>query len=131
MTNYSARTKEVTKLINEFKAKYETFTRQNFYDFCLKNNIPYRQHWLVRLIGNNVVQRIRHGQYIWIGKDPVFIGIVNIILVDMKDYFIGHKKDNGIKVIKHVETSKEQEAIDYLKSLGYKIMKPVNDFVEI
>lgn len=129
MKNYEIKVQEITKILNEFKSKNETFTRSSFTQI---KNLTYAQHWIGCLLKYNLIQRISHGNYIWTSKNPIYIKVIESILNDFKSYFKdGSKSKITSKVIETHTLSEEEKAIRLLKNLGYKIMKPINNFVEI
>lgn len=118
--------KLTTMLLNEFKSKEQTFSKSDFNEYATKCSLAYRQLLLNKLMQHGIIQRLSHGQYMWIGSEPIFIGKISIIFDELRTYFLDHKYQASTS-----SDNKEQEAIAYLKRLGYKVMKPVNDFVEV
>ena len=64
------------------------------------------------------------GLYNWVKSTPVYFKEIESIIDPIR-------KRNKLNSIKEKEKFTQEEAIAFLKELGYKIMKPVTEFVEI
>lgn len=116
--------KELTKQINEVKRKLQNkpISFKHLKQIFKENNLPTYDMFLREFVRRCMK---KNGQ-LWEFKNnnPIYYKIIEGIYQDNNQYQIKYKKvSKAIKVENIQVIDKEQDSINYLKSLGYKVFK--------
>lgn len=126
----SEQIKEITKMLNAFKASRTCFSRAEFMDFVTKNNISYKNVIASAMLHKDIIVRDGQGMYRFTSSSPIHYSKIQALYDYMKDWVTnGHGRRRTNKVTsKPIETVvkediTEAQAVRKLKSLGYKLYK--------
>ena len=124
--------KELTKQINEVKRKLQNkpISFKHLKQIFRENNLPTYDMFLREFVRRCMK---KNGQ-LWEFKNnnPIYYKMIEGIYQDNNQYQIKYKKaSKAIKVENIQVIDKEQDSINYLKSLGYKIFKVTQMLEEI
>lgn len=86
----------------------------------VENKIPYYNSIVTYLIKKGYFTCNNH-LYTWVKKEPLYYKEIEHLLDDIRIR----------KKINRIEDITEDDAIAFLKSKGYKIMKPIVEYTEI
>lgn len=123
--------KEITKMLNAFKASRTRFSRAEFMDFVTKNNISYKNVIASAMLHKDIIVRDNEGMYRFTISSPIHYSRIQDLYDYMKDWVTnghGRRRTNKViteinKVIIKEDNITEAQAVRKLKSLGYKLYK--------
>lgn len=122
-----ARAKKASAIINEVKQSFNTpFSFLEFKVALIAAKFPYARYLCIKdFIVSNIVKKLPNGYYTFVSVEPIHYSLLRKMI------------DNRLKQIYSEKPVKEEQplteklAVELLKSLGYKIMKPMTEYVEI
>lgn len=116
--------KEITRKINEVKRniKDRVIDLSELAEIFNKNGIPAYNTFLYKF-AKRCMNKTERGKYIFRNDDPIYYKIVEGIYSEVS-------KSQYKKEVPEI-VDKEQESIDYLKSLGYRVFKVVQTLEEV
>ena len=113
--------KSFAKAINTFReTRKGYFGRLEFNEYIVRLGMPYGKHVLTELIKVGVVVHVTRTDYSFTGK-PIHFSVVLEVYNKLKDYYTP-KSHTHVQPNNTAELS-ERKCIDYLKNLGYIILK--------
>lgn len=113
--------KSFAKAINTFReTRNGYFGRLEFTEYVVKLGMPYGKHVLTELIKVGVVVHVTKTDYSFSGK-PIHFSVILEVYKKLKSYFTA-KSHTHVQPNNTAELS-ERICIDYLKNLGYIILK--------
>lgn len=124
--------KEITKMLNAFKAPRTSFSRAEFMDFVTRNNISYKNVIVSAMLHKDIIVRDGQGMYRFTTSFPIHYSKIQDLYDYMRDWVTnGHGRRRTNKVTTKVTTEvvvkedniTEAQAVRKLKSLGYKLYK--------
>jgi len=125
----------------EMSSLNRLFVSKNALKVALKkNNCPYPQFVIESLIQHKLLIKVpgEVGVYQFATKDPIYYGSFEKTFSSKIDKAFVYQKKWHLKKpgkIRSQKTSKnsslEEDAIQILKDLGYKILKPITEFKEV
>ena len=89
------------------------------------HNVAYWYSLIPHFIKNKYLEVNDKSEYTWVKPTPVYYEEIENIIASVR------KRNTESKHKEKVTPFTQEEAIAFLKELGYKIMKPVTEFVEI
>lgn len=107
--------------LNKIKTELTLFSQKQLIAEMKKHGIKYAKNLTSKLVKKGFVNKVGVSQYEWASEAPIYIGVIEEIFKEIKKDFLKLKS----------VSSSEEAAIEFLKSKGYKIMKPVQTFEEV
>lgn len=111
---------EITIIINKVCSTIENLHNKEVRRLFMENKIPYYNSLVAYLIKKGYLKRNNY-LYTWIKEEPLCYKEIEHFLNNIRN----EKKFNRI------ENLTEEDAIAFLKSKGYKIMKPIVEYTEM
>ena len=111
---------EATIIINKICPTIENLDNKEVRRLFVENKIPYYNSIVTYLIKKGYLKR-NNNLYTWVKEEPVYYKEIEHLLNNIR------KKQKLTKI----ENLTEEDAITFLKSKGYKIMKPIVEYTEI
>ena len=124
--NILDKSKEMACSLNNASLKIKDLDREQLFSLLIKCKIPYTSAFISILCKNKIIQKVtknRHVTYTWVKDSPLYYGFIETYLKKLR----GEKKTET----NNLKENKEFLCIQFLKSKGYKIFKPVIEHVEI
>lgn len=110
-------------MINEVCPTIQCASYNDMYRLFSTNKIPYYATLIPYFIHKEYIV-LKNNVYSWIKKEPIYYKeIEEILLVQIKKRQVQYENRNS--------TLNEDNAIAFLKSKGYKIMKPITEYEEV
>ena len=133
--------KEKIKSLNQIKSILVlegSFKKDLFCSLLKEANFKMVDALFCELVKRGIIIRAKKGQYTFADKNPIYIGVLESVIkeirarkaADFRNYYKNHKTKLMIQEVPKVQLTVE-EAVDFLKSLGYKILKPVTQYEEL
>ena len=116
--------KETTRKINEVKRniKDRVIDLSELVEIFNRNGIPAYNTFLYKF-AKRCMDNTERGKYIFRNSNPIYYKIVEGIYSEVSK---SRRKKEVLEVV-----NKEQESINYLKSLGYKVFKVAQTLEEV
>lgn len=109
---------KITLILNTIKNYLNDFELKELSTLLKQNNCPYWNRISTILIKRNLITKSSKGRYDFISS-PIYYSIIECELINI----LKKQKKYTDKWKKSIIISEEQQAIEFLKSLGYKIFK--------
>ena len=119
---------EFAMKINILRTKQESikkdYTQEEMIELLKRYGIPCSVSYFGEYVKHNIIIRSARGVYQFT-TDPVYKGVVESALNSIRKYKLDNIKKLSGKAAKEEEAKKIKECIDYLKELGYLVLKPM------
>ena len=119
---------EFAMKINILRIKQESikkdYTQEEMIELLKRYGIPCSVSYFGEYVKHNIIIRSARGVYQFT-TDPVYKGVVETTLNSIRKYKLDNIKKLSGKAAKEEEAKKVRECIDYLKELGYLVLKPM------
>ena len=119
---------EFAMKINILRTKQESikkdYTQEEMIELLKRYGIPCSVSYFGEYVKHNIIIRSARGVYQFT-TDPVYKGVVETALNSIRKYKLDNIKKLSGKAAKEEEAKKVRECIDYLKELGYLVLKPM------
>lgn len=115
--------KDITKRINEVKRTIgnNIVSLTELTELFKQNNLPTHNMFIYAFIKKCMV-KVSRGKYRFRSSNPIYYKVIENIYV---------QRDRTLKTQSVEIINKEEEAIQYLKSLGYRIFKVIQTLEEV
>lgn len=119
---------EFAMKINILRTKQESikkdYTQEEMIELLKRYGIPCSVSYFGAYVKHNIIIRSARGVYQFT-IEPVYKGVVETALNSIRQYKLDNMKKLSGKTAKEEEAKKVRECIDYLKELGYLVLKPM------
>lgn len=116
------RAKLVSLTISQIRKNEVNFTRTGMINALIRENCPYASRVFPLLKKLELIEKNTDGTYCFTKAEPVYYGLLVKPLEEIAIRYISKPKQEKLL--------EESEMIDFLKSKGFKIFKPVTEFKE-
>lgn len=111
---------ETTIIINNICSTIKNLDNKEVRRLFVENKIPYYNSLVTYLIKKGYLKR-NNNLYTWVKQEPLYYKEIESCLDNIRKE----------KKLNRIEDITEDDAIAFLKSKGYKIMKPIVEYTEI
>lgn len=108
-------------MINKVCSTIENLEYKEIQRLFVENKIPYYSSLIPYFIKKGYLERKTNNLYSWVKEEPVYYKEI--------EHLINTTRNK--KKLNRIENITEGDAIAFLKSKGYKIMKPIVEYTEI
>jgi len=130
MNTSEERAKKVSLAISIAREKVKSFSRKELVRVLTNSGCPYPAFVVPMLVRKKLIHKINNS-YEFSHSEPIYFGAIQKDLDEIYATFRGYQdKNRGISTAIVGKTDEVQKAIAFLKSQGFKIMKPVTNFEE-
>ena len=112
--------KQVSKILNEFVKNINKCEFTQLLKIFKEKKVPYAQQTITEFIKRGYLVKT-DGKYSWVKEQPLYFEELNNIF----------KKSRETRYSYNAHKTTEEEAIQVLKKLGYKLYKPTIQYDEI
>jgi hypothetical protein len=118
--------KQVVPVLNLLSSELKNLTSEELTKIFKEKELPYPRPLVTFLFNQNILQRNVKGQYTWVKQSPLYFEDVEPFLKYQRERCNPNKANKPQK-----QLLTEDACVQFLKSKGYKIFKPVIEHVEI
>lgn len=118
--------KQVVPVLNLLAKELKNLTSEEITKIFKEKELPYARPLVTFLFNQNILQRNVKGQYTWVKQSPLYYEDVEPFLKYQRERCNPNKINKPQK-----QLLTEDVCVQFLKSKGYKIFKPVIEHVEI
>jgi hypothetical protein len=124
--------KDMTVCLNGLREHIRHVNLTDLVKLLKENKIPYAKN-LPKFLVDQGILFTKEGHYNWVSQEPVFYKIIEHFLEVQRKIAseTARRYFNKKKNIQPTEELSEEECINFLKSKGYRIYKPVVEHVEV
>lgn len=133
--------KEKIKSLNQIKSLLvleRSFRKDSFCKLLKEANFKMVDALFCEFVKRGIIIKAKKGQYTFADEKPIYIGVLDTIIKEMRaqkaaksrNYYKRSKTQPMIQEAPKTQLTVE-EAVNFLKSLGYKILKPITQYEEL
>lgn len=133
--------KEKIKSLNQIKSLLVldgSFKKDLFCKFLKEANFKMVDALFCEFVKRGIIIKAKKGQYTFADEKPIYIGILESVIKEVRaqkaakvrNYYKRSKTQSMIQEAPKAQLTVE-EAVNFLKSLGYKILKPITQYEEL
>lgn len=132
MTNSENRSIKVTSAIAEVRKQKDSFSKADLINALKSANCPYANEIPKILVNTGVVKKEK-GIFTFVSPEPVFHKkLIHDLNKVAEKVSVSKKKwlDHHTKCEVNIESFTTDDAILFLKERGFKVLKPVTEYIE-